>query len=246
MQDQLFLCSGRSTGLLTPSEELHAVPPRLAEPVTHSFSPSPVHAITQLAILIHLGPAVSPPLAARHVDHEIAVLLIIVDLRIQALLALLTILCTRPRREGVDLPLLDESDVRSNPGLVGVDVFQRVLFLVLPFHVFLLVEHGVPPDIEQAVDERGVLDEEGAQVEARTVLWDDEVDGVGVVVACWGGGDRVEEGRFRWMGDFERVVVVDVSVDVWCGEDVKDVRLKRYAGFHYEGVKVEPPEPGSR
>ena len=48
------------------------------------------------------------------------------------------------------------------------------------------------------------------------------------------------------MRDFERIVVVDISVDVWCGEDVEDVGLEGYTGLHYKGVEVEPPEPGSR
>ncbi len=86
--------------------------------------------------------------------------------------------------EAVDFALGDEGRVRADPGVHGVEVFEGVLLLVLPFHVFLLVADGVPPDVEEAVGPCAAVDEEGAEVEAAAVLGDDEVDGVVSAVSC--------------------------------------------------------------
>lgn len=67
--------------------------------------------------------------------------------------------------------------------------------------MFLLIEDGVPPDVEEPVGEEGTFDEEGAEVEAGAVLRDEEGDGGGVVVAGGGGRDCVEEGGTGWVGD---------------------------------------------
>ena len=45
------------------------------------------------------------------------------------------------------------------------------------------------------------------------------------------------------MRDVQRVVVVDVPVRVK-GEVTEEVLLQGYRGFHYEGIEIEPPEPG--
>lgn len=82
--------------------------------------------------------------------------------------------------------------MRADPGLVGVDVLEGVLFFMLPLHVALFVEDGVPPDVEEAVGPGAALDEERAKVEAAAILRDDEVYGGWVVVAGWGGGYWVE------------------------------------------------------
>ena len=44
----------------------------------------------------------------------------------------------------------------------GVEEFEGVLFFVLPFHVFLLVADGIPPNVEEAVGPCAAFDEEGA------------------------------------------------------------------------------------
>jgi len=44
------------------------------------------------------------------------------------------------------------------------------------------------------------------------------------------------------MTDVERVIVVNVAVGV-LGKSVKYVRLEGVGGFHYEGIKIKPPEP---
>jgi hypothetical protein len=243
-----FLSPGSSDhsshSLLPTRKELLPIPPALTEIITNSLPPSTIHPIAQLAVLVHFGPAVAAPLAARHIDHEIAIRLLVVDLRVHALLALFSILRTGAGREGVEAALLDERDVGPDPWLVGVEVFEGVLLLVFPFHVFLLVEDGVPPDVEEAVGKGGAFDEEGAEVEAGAVLGDEEGDARGEVVAGRGGGDGVEEGGVWGVGDRERVVSVDVAVDVRGFESVEDVALEGVAGFHDEGVEVEPPEPG--
>jgi hypothetical protein len=199
----LHLRSGyRATHSLLPaSKELLPIPPALAQPITKPLAPPAIHPVAQLAILVHLRPAVPPPLTARHINHEVAIHLLIVDLGIDPLVTLLAILSAGAGREGVDSSLLNEGDVGADPGLIGVEVLEGVLLLVFPFHVFLLVEDGVPPDVKQAVGEGGAFDEEGAEVEAGAVLRDEEGDGGGVVVAGGGGGDRVEEGGAGWVGD---------------------------------------------
>ena len=58
---------------------------------------------------------------------------------------------TRPRWVGIDPSLRDEGCVRPDPWLRRVDEFEGILFFVLPFHVFLLVADGIPPDVEEAI-----------------------------------------------------------------------------------------------
>lgn len=51
--------------------------------LTKPLPPPPaVKLLAQLAIVRHLAPAVAPPLAARHVHHKVAVLLVVEDTRI--------------------------------------------------------------------------------------------------------------------------------------------------------------------
>ena len=95
-------------------------------------------------------------------------------------------------RETVDFSLGDEGCVRSDPRLVDVEEFQRVLFFVLPFHMFLFVPDGVPPYVQQAIRPGAPFYEEGAEVEAGAILWDDKVDGIGFAVAGWAAGFVVE------------------------------------------------------
>ena len=123
-------------------------------------------------------------------------------------------LTARARRKTVDLALRDKRHVRANPGLVVVEVFEGVLFLVLPLHVALFVVHGVPPDVEDAVGPVGAADEEGAEVEAAAVLGDDHVDGGGEIVADGGAGGWVEVGGGEGVLEGKGVVFVDVAVGV--------------------------------
>lgn len=100
-----------------------------------------VEPVAQLAVVVHLTPAVSAPLATCHVDNKVTVVLVVVNVHVLAVVA------ARAWREAVDLALRDKGKVRAHPRLVGIHVLQRILFLVLPFHVFLFVADRVPPDI---------------------------------------------------------------------------------------------------
>lgn len=80
---------------------------------------------------------------------------------------------TSARWETIDLSLRDERRMWSDPRLILVEILQCVLFLVLPFHVFLFVRRGVPPDIQKAVGPGAASEEERAEVETSTVLWYD-------------------------------------------------------------------------
>ena len=88
--------------------------PRRTQPVFELLPARPVQLVAQLAEIIHLAPAIAAPLAAGHVDDEIAVSLFVVDPRILAIVA------TSAFWEAVDLSLLDEGGVASDPGLMGV------------------------------------------------------------------------------------------------------------------------------
>lgn len=111
-----------------------------------------------------------------------------------------------------------------------------------PVHVLLLVGDRVPPHVEQAVGPCAAPDKEGAEIEARAVLREDEVDGVRVAVANRGTHFGVEVGVGERVGDVEGVVFVDVAVDVLF-EVVEHVVLKRIGRFHDVTVEVKPPDP---
>ena len=57
-------------------------------------------------------------------------------------------------------------------------------------------------------------------------------------------GHWVGGGAVGWVRKFERVVGVDVAVGVGA-EVVEDMSLERVGRFHYESVKIKPPEPVS-
>jgi hypothetical protein len=201
-----------------------------------ALPPRAIKIVAQLAIIVHLAPAIASPFAASHVHQEISFLLIIMDIRIVSIIA------ASAGREGVYFSLRDECRVWPDPGVRGVEEFEGVLFFVFPFHVFLLVADGVPPDVEEAVGPGAAFNEEGAEVEAAAVLGDDEVDGGLFAVADWGAGDGVQVRVGEGVGNVEWIVDVNVSVYVFA-KVVEDVGLKRIARLHYEGVKVEPPKP---
>ncbi len=103
-----------------------------------------IQLVAQFAIVVHFCPAIPSPFASCHVDHEIAILLMVVKSRVKV--SILTSAGTRWK--GVDLSLRDERRVRPDPWLCCVEILERVLFFVLPFHMFLLVADRVPPDIQ--------------------------------------------------------------------------------------------------
>ena len=114
----------------------------VADPVLEFLPRIAVQTIAELPVVVHLSPAIAAPLAASHVDKEIAISLLVVYGNVVALVA------ARAGRKAVDLALVQESDMRSNPGLVLVHVFESVLLLVFPLHVLLLVADRIPPDIQ--------------------------------------------------------------------------------------------------
>lgn len=216
---------------------LVALPP-LANPILELLPQTAIQPVTKLAEIVHLTPAIASPLATRHIDEEVALALLVMHTLDAALLRFVrglersasasgeaAVVAASALRESVDAALRDESSVGADPGLVGVDVFEGVLFFVLPLHVALFVEDGVPPDVEQAVGPGAAADEERAEIEAAAVLGYDQVDALREAVACCAGGERVEVvlvlGCFRiagravgWVLDFQRVVNVDIAV---CG-----------------------------
>ena len=138
-----------------------------------------VERVAQLAIVVHFAPAISSPFASSHVDDKVAIALSVVDVGIFAVVA------TGARWEAVDLPLVYECEVCPDPRLVGINVLESVLLLVLPLHVLLLVADRVPPYIQQAICPCRPLDKERSEVEASTVLRYDDVDRLGLAVADW-------------------------------------------------------------
>src|ERR1700722_14851073 len=136
------------------------------EILLEALPPRAIQIVAQLTIIVHLTPAISSPLTAGHIDEEIPLFLMIMDIGIVSIVA------ASAGREGIYFSLWDECCVWSNPGVRGVEEFESVLLFVLPFHVFLLVADGVPPDVEEAVGPCTAFDEEGAKVEAAAVLGD--------------------------------------------------------------------------
>ena len=115
---------------------------------------TPVQFIREFAIIVHLGPAIPAPLTPGHVDHEISIFFLVMDIHIRAIIS------TGTGRKGVYHSLRDEREVGTDPGLGGVEVFEGVLFLVLPIHVFLFVMDRIPPYVEEAVGDLRAADEE--------------------------------------------------------------------------------------
>lgn len=117
----------------------------LAYAILESLPRISVQPLAQPSIIIHLAPAIPSPLATSHINHEITIRLLVVNDRIIALVA------TGAWWKTVDLALWDECEMRSDPGLIHVHIFECVLLLVFPLHVLLFVADGVPPHVEEAV-----------------------------------------------------------------------------------------------
>lgn len=114
----------------------------------------------------------------------------------------------------------------SNPGLGPVQLLESVLFLVLPFHMLLLIQHGVPPNIQKLFSPSAASNEEGTQVESRAILGEHEIHGIDIAIAY--GASRVCIQIFirEGVGDVERVEDVDIAVHVAI-EVVEHMTLKR-------------------
>ena len=115
------------------------------EILLETLPPCAVQMVAQLPIVVHLSPAIASPLTPSHIDEEIPPLFIVMNVGIVSIVAA----CAG--RKGINFPLWDESCVRPDPGMRGVEELESVLFFVLPFHVFLLVANRVPPDVEESV-----------------------------------------------------------------------------------------------
>jgi hypothetical protein len=202
-----------------------------------SLPPRPIQVIAQLSEIVHLTPTIPAPLTARHINHKIPVLLVVVDSGI------VSVFRTCSFRETVDFALRDESCVRSDPRLVDVEKFEGVLLFVLPFHVLLLVTNWVPPYVQKTVSPGAAADEKGSQVETTTVLGYYEVDGASFAIAHGAACLGVEMVGGEGMGYVQGVVFVDVAIRV-LGEVIENVGLKGVRWFHDESVEIHPPKPG--
>lgn len=100
----------------------------------------------------------------------------------------------------------------SNPGLRSVQLLKGVLFLVLPFHVLLLIQHWVPPNIQKLLGPVAASNEERAQVESRAVLREHEVHRVDFPIAHRASRICVQILVRRRMGDVEGVEIINVTI----------------------------------
>lgn len=195
-----------------------------------------VEVIAQLAEVVHFAPAVSSPFASGHVDNKVSVLLVVVNALIVAIVG------ASPVRETVDHPLRNECRMLPDPRLRLVELLEGVLLLVLPLHVLLLVHDGIPPDIEQPIGPVAASDKERSQVEPRAVLWQDQIHRVYIAITFDVLRVVVEIVGLERVGDVERVVLVDIAVDV-VFEVVEDVALQGVGRLHDKGIQVQPPDP---
>lgn len=203
-------------------------PPDICNRILELLPPRPIQPITQFSIPIHLRPAIPAPITPRHIYQKIAMFLLVMNTQVRTIAA-----C--PRRKGVYASLRHERGAGSDPGLVCIEVFETVLFLVFPLHVLLFVEDGVPPDIEQTICPVGAAHKEGAKIEAAAVLREDEVYGRRVLVAGSGSRDGIEVDVGWRVGDVQGVIVVNVAVGV-VTEVFEDVVFERVGVFHDKGV----------
>jgi hypothetical protein len=190
-----------------------------------------VQPVAELAVVVHLGPAVATPFAACHVDQEIPVPFLVMDIRIVALISA----CTG--WEAHDASLLNESHVWANPRLVLVHVLECILLFVLPFHVLLLVTDRVPPDVEQPIGPYAPSNHEGSHVEATAVLGHKHVDRIDLAVSDWRACFGIEVFVGQRVCDVQGIVRVDVAVGNLV-EAFEDVLLQGLGWFHDEGVGV--------
>ena len=124
------------------------------------------------------------------------------------------IVATGAHGKTIDLPLRNEGGVGSYPRLVGIKMLKSVLLLMFPLHMLLLVAHGIPPDVQETISPDGTVDEEGAEVEATTVLRDYQINGVRLAVASGRACHVIEVGEFEGVCDVQRIIDIDVTVSV--------------------------------
>lgn len=206
------------------------------ELLLEKLPPGSVQLVAELAVVVDLSPAVATPFTASHVDHKITVFRIIVDHLVNA------VVVASIWRERVDLTLLNECRVWSDPWVNGIEILERILLLVLPLHVFLLVAYWVPPDIQKAISPCATLDEERAKVESAAVLRHNHVNRGLLSITNRRQLLRRKIWLGKWVSDVEWVVVVDIAVGVGL-EVVENMRLKRNRWLHDECVLIKPPEP---
>ncbi len=123
--------------LVLPSDGLDSV----ADDILELLPWRPVQPVAQFSEIVHLPPAISAPFASCHINDEIAVMFRIVYSWV------LSIFTASAHWEAIDLSLWDESSMRSDPGLIGVQMLHCILLFVFPFHMLLFVAHGIPPDV---------------------------------------------------------------------------------------------------
>lgn len=95
----------------------------------------------------------------------------------------LSVLATSAHWEAIDLPLWNESGMRPDPRLIGIQMLQCILLLMFPFHMLLFVADRIPPDVQETISEDAAMSEERAQVEASAVLGYDKIDRIGPTIA---------------------------------------------------------------
>lgn len=155
----------------------------------------PVQNVAKFAIVVHLSPTITAPLASGHINEKVPAFLVVVDLLVD------TVLLACVRWERVDLALLNERSVWSDPWLHSVQVLHRILLLMLPLHMLLLIADWVPPDVEKTIGPCTALDEKRAEVEATTILRNDHIDGGRLSIANWRQLFCVKVWLGEWVGD---------------------------------------------
>jgi hypothetical protein len=165
-----------------------------------------VEPVAELAVVVHLSPAVTAPFASCHVDHEVTVLLLVVDIGI------VTLVSARTGWEAHNLALIDERNVWANPWLVLIHVLESILLFVFPLHVLLFVAHGIPPDIQKPIGPHASSNHERPKVEAAAVLWKEHIDRINLAISHRGLCFGVEVGVRERMSNIQGIVNVDISI----------------------------------
>lgn len=100
------------------------------------------------------------------------------------------------------------------------------MFLVLPFHVLLLIQHRVPPNIQKLFGPSAASNEEGTQVESRAILSEHKVHGIDITIAYRASRVCIQIFIREGVSNVERIEDVDIAVHMTI-EVVKHMMLKR-------------------
>lgn len=119
------------------------------------------------------------------------------------------------RWETVDLALRDKCSMWTNPRLIDIQEFKRVLFLVFPFHVFLFITDRIPPYIQKTIGPCAAFNEERTKIETGTVLGDYEIYGARFAVSDYAARFGIEVGRLERVRYVEWVIFVDIAVGIF-------------------------------